>query len=190
LGACPTYGEFNIVKKSRARASRPGKRKKEWADYEEVARYVLQQLGKKFGLADVEGKQKVAGQKSGTEWEIDAKGVREGDGSVVLVECRRYKNRLNQEALAAVAYRIIDAGAAGGITVSPLPLQKGAAKVAKAGRIEHVQLRPESTREQWVADIGKVVHIGISDTAAVTMRDSFEITVRDAAGNVVDRRTG
>lgn len=177
-------------KKKGVRASRPGKRKKTWADYEEVARYVLQQLGKKFGLAEVEGKQKVAGRQSGTEWEIDAKGVREGDGAIILVECRRYKNRLKQEALAAVAYRIIDAGAAGGITVSPLPLQEGAAKVAKAGRIEHVQLRPESTREQWIAQIGEVVHIGIADTLNVTMRDSFEITVRDGAGNVVARRSG
>ena len=177
-----------ILEKASSRSKGRGKRGKEWANYEEVARYVLQQLGKKFGLADVEGKQKVSGRQSGTEWEIDAKGVREADGSIILVECRRYKSRLNQEALAAVAYRIIDSGAAGGITVSPLRLQKGAAKVAKAGRIEHVQLRPESTRDQWIAEIGQVTHIGITDSASVTMHDSFQITVLDSDGNVVERR--
>ncbi|MBB5696977.1 restriction endonuclease [Sphingomonas yantingensis] len=170
------------------RSKNRGKRGKEWANYEEVARYVLQQLGKRFGLAEVEGKQKVSGRQSGTEWEIDAKGVREADSSIILVECRRCKRRLNQEALAAVAYQIIDSGAAGGITVSPLPFQKGAVKVAKAGRIEHVQLRPESTREQWIAEIGKVTHIGITETVGVTMHDSFQITVLDGEGNVVERR--
>lgn len=172
------------------RVKGPGKRKKQWEDYEEVARYVLQQIGKRFGLADVEGKQKIAGKLSGTEWEIDAKGVRDGDAAIVLVECRRYKSRLSQEALAAVAYRVIDAGAAGGITVSPLPLQAGAAKVATAGKVEHVELRPESTREQWIATIGTVVHIGITETAKVTVRDSLEVTVLDGFGNVVESRSG
>ncbi|CAN7678925.1 hypothetical protein LJR090_001798 [Bosea sp. LjRoot90] len=174
--------------KKNAQPTGLGKSRKAWANYEEAARYMLQQIGKRFGLAEVQGKQKVVGLRSGTTWEIDAKGVRDGDGSVVLVECRHYKERLNQEALAAVAFRIIDIGAVGGITVSPLPLQKGAAKVAKASRIEHVRLRPESSRELWIAEIGKVFHIGA--TADVTFQESFDIILRDAAGNVVDRRSG
>ena len=74
--------------------------------------------------------------------------------------------------------------------MSPLPLQKGAAMVAKAGRIKHVQLRPESTREQWIAEIEKVTHIGITDKVSVTMHDSFQIRVLDGDGNVVDGRAG
>ena len=74
-------------------------RKNKWADYEDVARHVLQQLAKQLGLAEVEGKQKLPGLDSGTEWEIDAKGVRDGDGTIVVIECRCYKNRLTQEAL-------------------------------------------------------------------------------------------
>ncbi len=179
-----------MAKKEVTGARRMGKRGKAWVNYEEVARHVLQQLGKKFGLADVEGKQKVAGRQSGTDWEIDAKGVRDGDATIVLVECRRHRNRLTQEALAAVAYRIIDTGAAGGIIVSLLPLQKGAAKVAEASKIEHVQLRPESARELWVAEIGTVIHVGITDTINMTMTDSFQITVRDHDSNVVDQRSG
>lgn len=179
-----------MAKNKNAGARSLGKRGKAWADYEEVARYVLQQVGKRFGLADVEGKQKVTGRQSGTDWEIDAKGVQDGDEMIVLVECRRYKKRLTQEALAAVAYRILDTGAAGGITVSPLPLQKGAAKVAEASNIKHVQLRPASTRELWVAEIGTVIHVGITDTINATMVDTFQITVRDGDGNVVDQRNG
>ncbi|WP_199445493.1 restriction endonuclease [Acidisphaera rubrifaciens] len=181
---------FKMAKKSSSDARRLGKRAKAWTNYEEVARYVLQQLGKRFGLADVEGKQKVSGRQSGTKWEIDAKGVRDGDASFVIVECRRYGKRLNQEALAAVAYRILDTGATGGITVSPHPLQRGAAKVARASQIEHVQLRSDSTRELWVAEIKKVIHVGITEVVGLTVRDSFTITVIDADGNVVEQRSG
>jgi len=182
--------KVHIVTNRRTRPKGGGKSKKAWADYEDVARYVLQRIGERFRLADVQGKQLVVGRQTGTAWEIDAKGVRDGDGSIVLVECRRYGRRINQEAVAAVAFRIIDTGAAGGIIVSPSPLQKGATKVAKATGIKHVKLRPESTREFWIAEIEKVVHIGKTEIAKVTVSDAFEITLKDAAGNVVDRRYG
>ena len=53
------------------------------------------------------------GKRTGTTWEIDAKGVNEGSQAIVLVEARRYTTRrLNQESMAAVAYRIHDTGAA------------------------------------------------------------------------------
>jgi hypothetical protein len=184
----PEIGELVVSKKKSAGARRVGKRGKAWTDYEEVTLYVLKKLGRRFGLADVEGKQKIAGKHSGTEWEIDAKGVRDGDASIVLVECRRYKNRLTQEAVAAVAYRIFDTGAAGGITVSPLPLQKGAAKVAAASKIEHVQLRADSTRELWIAEVGKVIHVGITDSINVTATDCLKIMVFDGNDNIVDQR--
>lgn len=118
-----------------------------------------------------------------------AKAIRESDGSIVIVECRRYNSRLSQEALGAVAYRIRNLGAAGGITVSPMPLQAGAAKVAKAEQIEHVELRPESTREQWIAKIDQITHIGITETAAFTVTESLEVRVLDKNENVVDRRS-
>jgi hypothetical protein len=43
-----------------------GKRGKAWETYEEVAAYMLQQLGKRFKLSDVEGKQPIKGKLSGT----------------------------------------------------------------------------------------------------------------------------
>jgi len=48
-----------------------------------------------------------------------------------------------------LAYRIIDTGASGGIIVSPLNLQEGAAKVAAAENIIDVQLDAESTPDQF-----------------------------------------
>ena len=47
--------------------------------YEEVARILLNRMRKEFGLERVEGKQDIEGLKSGTSWEIDAKGIREGE---------------------------------------------------------------------------------------------------------------
>jgi hypothetical protein len=95
----------------------------QWQSYEEVGTYLLDRFATEFGLDRVEGKQGVAGQRSGTSWEIDAKGFRLGQDGFVIVEFRRYTtSRLNQEDLGGLAYRIIDSGAEGGIIVSPLGL--------------------------------------------------------------------
>jgi len=145
-------------------------------------------VGKRFGLSDVEGKQAVRGRRSGTEWKIDAKGIQEVDGALWIIECRRYTtSRISQERMAAVAYRIQDTGAAGGITVSPHPLQKGAAKVAKANNIEHVELDPRSTHEQWIAKIKGTMNFGVTVTERLCVRDTTDAVVRDAAGNIVER---
>ena len=165
-----------------------GKRGKTWKTYEEVAAYMLKQAGKSFGLSDVEGKQKIMGEHSGTPWEIDAKGVQESDGALVIIECRRRNSRSSQEEVAAVAYRIFDTGAAGGIIVSPHPLQSGAVKVAKASKIEHVQLDPDSTRDRWIAKIQGVMMFGLTGTASVSVTGTLGITVRNAAGNVIEQR--
>ncbi|HUU20315.1 MAG TPA: hypothetical protein VMW72_24415 [Sedimentisphaerales bacterium] len=111
-----------------------------WKSYEDIARYFLNLFRQEFGLERVDPKQKITGS-SGTSWEIDAKGLREGNNSaIMLIECRQHRSkRLNQEAVGGLAYRIIDTSASGGIIVSPLPLQDGAGKVAEANNIVHVQ---------------------------------------------------
>jgi len=82
---------------------------KEWQTYEEVATYLLNQIAEEFNLSRFEGKQKVIGKRSGTEWEIDAKGIKESDEMFIIVECRRYtKSKQTQEKIGALAYRIID----------------------------------------------------------------------------------
>ena len=124
--------------------------KKQWESYEEVALYLLNQFADTFNLGAVEGKQLVPG-KSGTNWEIDAKGIKEGEGGFVIIECRRYtSSRLNQESLGGLAYRIQDTGAGGGIIVTPLPLQKGAEIVARHEGIKHIILSQESTTSEYV----------------------------------------
>ncbi len=141
-----------------------------WQSYEEVARYLLNRIASEFGLDRVEGKQSIAGQASGTSWEIDAKGVASDGVGFVIIEARRYpRTRLSQEQVAAIAYRIQDTGAAGGIVVSPLPLQAGAAKVAKSAGVIHVQLDAASNTERYILKFLNNVMIGLSpDAISVT----------------------
>ena len=114
-----------------------------WERYEALAAHLLNRFAAQFGLDRIERKQKIRGKKS--TWEIDAKGMRDSDGAVILVECRRNTRKLDQEALAAIAYRIQDVGAQGGIVVSPLKLQSGAKRIANAESIVEVQLDQNST---------------------------------------------
>ncbi|MDF2974015.1 MAG: hypothetical protein K0R61_4465 [Microvirga sp.] len=116
---------------------------KPWEYYESVAVDLLNRFAEGFGLDRVEAKQQIQGKT--TTWNIEAKGVRDSDGATILVECRRKKRKLNQEAMAAIAYRIQDVGAKGGIVVTPLELQSGASRIANAKRIVAVQLDPSST---------------------------------------------
>lgn len=167
-----------------------GKSAVRWDTYEEVARYIIQQAAKIFRLSDVEGKQKILGKLTGTKWEIDAKGIRENGGAIVIIECRRHTtSRLSQEAIAAVAYRILDAEADGGIVVSPHPLQIGAKKVAKAAKIEHIRLDPSSTKDQWIAQVEDLIMIGFTENVKAAVKDSFSITVYDVEGNVIESRS-
>jgi hypothetical protein len=147
-----------------------------WKTYEEVAAYLLNQFAAEFGLSRVEGKQTVEGRRSGTQWEIDAKGVREGNQGFIIVECRRYTtSKQNQEKIGSLAYRIIDAGAEGGIVVSPFGFQEGARKIAEAENIVEVRLAPNSTPQDFTMQFLNKVMIGISDR--ITLRDHVEVRV-------------
>lgn len=158
---------------------------KKWESYEEVAQYLLNQFAESFALGSVEGKQVIPGQ-SGTNWEIDAKGIKIDSEGFLIIECRRYtKSRLNQESIGAIAYRIKDTGAEGGIVVSPLEFQKGAEIVAKYEGIQHVILDPKSTTTDYMLKFLNNIFIGVSDT--ITLTDSVHIQViRD--GKVIDER--
>jgi hypothetical protein len=145
--------------------TKQGARKKAWQTYEEVARDLLGRMAKEFGVTFVEPKQKVHGQ-SGTTWEIDAKGIRQGNEGFVIVECRRYRTqKLNQAKAAALAFCISDTRAAGGIFVSPLGLQKSAAKIAKATNILHVKLNANSTPTDFALQFLDKLFLGVSAKA-------------------------
>jgi hypothetical protein len=148
-----------------------------WKTYEEVATYLLNQFAKEFGLERVEGKQSVSGKRSGTEWEIDAKGVGNTSEVFFIVECRRNTTeRQSQEKLGGLAYRIRDTGAKGGIIVSPLDLQEGAAKVAHAENIYCVTLSEDSTTSEYFLKfldrlrVGKLMEAKAPGTASLGIK--------------------
>lgn len=148
-----------------------------WRSYEEVATYLLAQNAKEFGLERVEGKQIIQGQRSGTSWEIEEKGIREGNEGFIIIECRRYTaSKQTQEKLGGLAYRIIDTGAAGGIIVSPLGIQEGAAKIAASENIINVQLDANSTATDFVMKFLNKVMVGLSDRVVLSDVVSIEVT--------------
>ena len=147
---------------------------KRWENYEEVSVYLLSQLKKEFGLSNVEGKQKIPGHRSGTNWEIDAKGINENGEGFIIIECRRYTtSKQNQEKLGSLAYRIIDTGASGGIIVDPLGLQEGAQKIANSENIIHVTLDANSTPDQFSMQFLNKIMIGLCEH--ITMRDEVMV---------------
>lgn len=148
-----------------------------WLIYEAVAKSVLEQIREHLGIALVEGKQVIPG-KSGTQWELDARAIREDGQSFLVVEVRRYTtSSLKQEQLAALAYRIGDVGASGGIVVSPLPMQSGAELVAKSAGIEHLRLDPESTSTDYLAEYMGRHFLGASIGESVTLTDTCDVEV-------------
>ena len=142
-----------------------------WKTYEEVATYLLRNIAAELGLERVEGKQSLHGNRSRTDWEIDAKGVRSGNEGFVIIECRRYATAQNQEKVGGLAYRIIDTGASGGIVVSPIGLQSGAEKVAASEGIVHIHLDKDSTPQQFYLQFLNKMFVGIHETvhAVATM---------------------
>jgi hypothetical protein len=148
-----------------------------WLVYEEAARKVLSDLRQALGLARVEGKQTLHGA-SGADWEVDATAWRTGSDGFLLIEVRRQTSGgVKQEAIAGVAHRIQDVSAAGGIIVSPLPLQRGAKLVAASADICHVTLSAESTTEKYIAEFMGRRFLGASVTESVNATDSANAVV-------------
>lgn len=126
---------------------------KAWESYEQVAQFLVDRMHEHFGLSYVDGKQKIKGKRTGTSYKIDGKGVLKDREGFVILECRRYTtSRLKQKNMAALAYRIHDTGAKGGIIVSPLGLQKGARIIAKAENVVSVRLDENSTTKNYVLE--------------------------------------
>lgn len=142
-----------------------------WESYEEVARFLLGKWGDAIGLGleRVEGKQTLVGR-SGMLWTIDAKAVRTGGEAILVVECRRYTtSRLKPEAIGALAYRISDIGASGGIVVTPIGVQRGGHLIANAENIHVVQLDADSATTGYLMRfLGNVIIGPRAATVAVT----------------------
>jgi hypothetical protein len=105
-----------------------------WQDYEQVARYVLGELRAHLGLEGVSGYEALPGN-SGTAWRVEGKAYVGSNGNFLIMECRRHTTKgVTQEEVGGLAFRIQDTGAKGAILVIPLPMQKGAALVAKSAK--------------------------------------------------------
>ena len=87
--------------------------------------------------------------------------------------------------MAALAFRIQDTGAQGGIIVSPLELQSGAKKVATYSNVQHVTLDPKSTTSDYMMRFLNQILYGISDNVTVTHSVQIQ-TIRN--GKVIDER--
>ena len=158
----------------------------QWESYEQVGTYLLNQFAAEFGLDRVEPKQEVPGDRSGTSWEINAKGVRQGNDGFLVVEFRRYTtSRQSQEKLGGLAYRIIDTAAKGGIIVSPLGLQEGAQKIAAAENVVNVTLNENCNRYEYLMRFLDKIMVGVHDAEGLS--DSVTFELRDKVGNVVQR---
>ena len=133
-----------------------------WQQYQELARHLLDKFAADFGLDRVEGPQVLPGQRSETDWALDAKGVLQNGEGILIVECRQYRGKKQvQEQIAALAYRILDTGASGAIVVSPLGLQSGAQKVASAENVVSVHLTADSTPEEFSMQFLNKMYVGI-----------------------------
>ena len=157
-----------------------------WIKYENVVSLILDEYRDAFGLDRVEGKQKIPGE-SGTEWEIDVVAYSKDGGKLILFECRRYKDKIKQEAVAAFAFRIDDTQAMKGYIVAPLGLQKGAEIVAGYKEIGCIRIPRDATAENHIVRFLDKVFIRMTDQ--VTAKAMLEFEVRDKNGNLVERRT-
>ncbi|MGA4472918.1 hypothetical protein ACPA2M_08080 [Ectopseudomonas chengduensis] len=149
--------------------------KPKWRSYEELAQHIIKELAAEFGLDDVEGKQTLPGT-SGTNWEIDAKGIRSRDFGVILIECKCYIGRsIEQGQMGTIAYQMKDIGAVGGITVSPLEPQEGARILAEHENITHMVLDPESTPENYLVKFLNKAFAKVTETIAIG--DFYELEI-------------
>jgi len=162
-------------------APRPTK----WQSYEQVAGYLLDQFACEFGLGEVQGKQLVTGKHTSDVWEIDGKGVASDQATFIVVECRRYtSSRIKKKDVASLAYVICDVGADGGIMVSPLGLQRGAAIVAEAENIVSVILDQDSTTSDYILRFLDSIRVGCSGAITATGQLSARVIRKD--GGVED----
>ena len=64
----------------------------------------MNQFAQEFGVELFEGKQNVQGLKSGTTWEIDAKGIKAGNGGFMIVECKKWKDDKQPQAIVGCSH--------------------------------------------------------------------------------------
>lgn len=89
--------------------------------------------------------------------------------------------------MAGLAFRINDSGASGGIIVSPMGLQEGAEKVARAAHIESVRLDADCTTENFILGYLNRIRFGMLEHLPPG-QDSLTIKVIEK-GKVISEET-
>lgn len=149
---------------------------KSWKSYEDVTRQLLTDIRQYLDLERVQGKQKVKGQITGIDWEVDAIGYEVGTEQLVLVECKkRSGSKISQETIGGFAYRIQDTGAERGILVTTIGIQEGAKKVANAAKITEIRLDINSTDENYIAQIANAFFAKLSIKAIGKVDLNYEV---------------
>ena len=138
--------------------------KQTWERYEDVARQLIDDIKSYLGVSMVNPDKKEFQKKDGGICEIDVSAYDMGDGKLVLVECRNRKKRLSQEEVHGFAYRIQQTNAKRGIIITPIGLQKGARIAADGARIGLVKLEPNSTPDNYIAQLTQLLIIKITDS--------------------------
>ncbi|MCA9372447.1 hypothetical protein KC726_06220, partial [Candidatus Woesebacteria bacterium] len=71
----------------------------------------------------------------------------------------------------------MDTGANGGIVITPMGLQEGAERVAKAENIQQVILHPESSTTDYVLKFLNKTMVGASFNSGILFGDSVGATI-------------
>lgn len=151
-----------------------------WETYEQVACKVVADLRRAIGVVDVTGKQTLRGA-SGATWAIDGKATTGASDGFFVIEARRHTTSgQKQEHMAALAYRIQDIGGSGGVIVSPLPLQRGAKRVAARAHIAELRVAADSTTESYVAQFLEQTFHHVTVKSGLAIGDHCSFTVAKA----------
>ena len=139
-------------------------------------------------IADITGYKDLPGN-SGTTWRVEGTATKTDDGGLLIIECRRHTTQgLSQESLGGLAFRITDTNGVGGIIVTPLALQSGAALVAKSQSIVYVKLEPWSTSENYLAEFMGTHFHHITQHVGIGFSEELKVhVIRD--GKIIDERT-
>jgi hypothetical protein len=123
---------------------------KKWKTFEQVTEQLLNDIKELLGLSKIEFKKRKKGD--ATNWSVEVTAFDCVTERLVLVECKCWAKRVNQETMGGFAYRIKDAGAERGIIVTASGLQKGANKIAVKEKIAHIVLQKDSDIDNYIAE--------------------------------------
>jgi Restriction endonuclease len=147
---------------------------KTWERYEDAARELIHRFKGHLDLQSVEDtKKKYQGKVEG--WEIEVAGYSEGDGKLVVFECRHRGRNVGKSEMAAFAYTVQDLGAKKGYIVSQKGLSKGARSIATFHDIRHIPFSWEESTGDYLMRILDTAFVQKSDKAGV--RDVVKLKV-------------